>query len=280
MPNLGERKLDLSSVKNKRRSEAGQGTAQKRTSPAPPPAKPRQQANRLLNTKGHKPSEDDEEEEDEIEDDDDEIISESIKDRNEGNNKLVFIIGVVVVIIVVVIGFILFAGRNKGNDDPTPPASQGTQEPGDVQPEAPPDIGNDPSVGTQDFTQDINNTSTSPLTDPEDFTKDIYGLTTRVDYTVAKIQEAADFVSYTKHRGTWGGGLELYYLDATYKGYTYKVQVPFKYYKELDETGIVPVKMEVLRIKPDTGGDNYLTIVSYMCLDEETLKTILKSQTK
>ena len=282
MPNLGERKLDLSSVKNRKQAAGSKPKQTARPSPAPPPKKPRASANSLMNTntRGHQKDGDDDDEDGPEDEDEDDIISESIKDRNEGNNKLIFIIGCVVVAIVVIVAFILFSGRNKQNPGDIQPPTQSATDPNEQQPATPPEIGNDPSVGTQDFTQNTQNTSTSPMTDPENFTKDIYGLTTRVDYTVAKIQEAADFVSYTKHRGTWGGGLELYYLDATYKGYTYKVQVPFKYYKELDETGIVPVRMEVLRIQPDTGGDNYLTIVSYMCLDEETLKTVLKSQSK
>ena len=76
-----------------------------------------------------------------------------------------------------------------------------------------------------------------------------------------------------------GRSLELYYLDAEYKGKKYVIQVPFKYYKELDDSGIIPVKMEVLRIQSETDG-TYLSVVSYMCLDEKTLENVLKTQNK
>ena len=109
--------------------------------------------------------------------------------------------------------------------------------------------------------------------------EDIFGLTTRVDYTVKSITNVADFVSYEKHRGTWGGGLELYWLDVEYKDKKYVVQVPFRYYKELDDVGIVPVRMEVLSILSQSDGSQ-MTVISYMCLDEEVLKDVLKQQSK
>ena len=57
------------------------------------------------------------------------------------------------------------------------------------------------------------------------------------------------------------------------------VQVPFKYYKELDDIGIVPVSMEVLTITNQADGAN-LTVISYMCLDEKVLQEVLKQQSK
>lgn len=209
---------------------------------------------------------------------DDEIIEESLNHQKSGEisttKKLIFGGATVLAVIVV---FLLLRGTIFKKQEP--PADISTQTLTETEdPNAGPIIGSS-GVGTQDFTTDTTMRSDSPLTDPNDFLKDIYGLTLRVDYTVAEIQNAADFVSYTKHRGTWGGGLELYWLDCTYKDAQYSVQVPFKYYKELDDTGIVPVKMEVLRIKSETSND-YLTVISYMCLDEQTLKSILKTQTK
>lgn len=279
MPNIGERKkLDLSSAKNKKR----EATQQAKGSPAPPPAKPKQTAARQpkVNTSG-KGLFDDDDDDDELsgEDGEDEVISAAVKGKAEGNNKLIMIGGGAVVLVIVFVLFIIFfSGRRNRNTDvgPAEPEQGEEQQTEEQQPEV---IRKDPSVGTQDFTQNTNNTSNSPLTNPDDFVKDIYGLTTRANYDVAEIQSAADMVAYTKHRGTWGGGLELYYLDVTYKEQKYVIQVPFQYYKELDDTGIIPVKMEVLRIRNETG-DGYLTVISYMCLDEATLKSILKTQSK
>lgn len=137
----------------------------------------------------------------------------------------------------------------------------------------------DLGVGFQNFTADTNMTTSSSLDDPNEALKDIYGLSTRVDYEVSEIDYVTDFVNYTKKRGTWGGGIELYWLDAVYKDTPYIIQIPFKYYKELDDTGIVPVKMEVLRINVTGSTDGTeRTIVSFMELDETTLKTLLKNK--
>lgn len=227
---------------------------------------------------------DDDDDLDEDDEEEDEIIQSSIKSKKEGgnNNTKFLIIGGIVVAIVVIL-FLIFRPKapEVPETDVNPPVQTEQTDTSDTQ-QPPPEeaeIPDDPNFGTQNFLGDTNNVSDTPLTDPENFTKDIYGLTLRVDYTVSKIQEASDFVNYTKHRGTWGGGLELYYLDCEYKGNRYVIQVPFKYYKELDDEGIVPVKMEVLRIQSETDG-TYLSVVSYMCLDEKTLQSVLKTQSK
>lgn len=220
---------------------------------------------------------------------DDEDILSGIPERGRGNNTLLFIVLGVAVVIVVAFVFLMFVGRGDKNAIPTatPSYTQAVQQGGsasvDPNTQATPSAGgasdNLSGMGTQDFTQNTNMTTSDVLTNPDQYVEDLYGLTTRVDYTVSSISNIADFVSYEKHRGTWGGGLELYWLDADYKGNHYVVQVPFQYYKELDDTGIVPVKMEVLTIDGSTP-DEKLTVISYMCLDEETLKDILKTQSK
>lgn len=223
-------------------------------------------------------------------DDDDDDILDSVPDKKSSkNNLLIGAIGVIVVA-VLVLAFLLFGGkRSNPQDTPIDPPAVQQQDPNIAQNEQQQqtqqqqqqtqDYETPDGLGTQDFTQNTTMQNGNILTNPDEYVEDLYGLTTRVDYTVDRISFIADFVSYEKHRGTWGGGLELYWLDATYKGNKYVVQVPFQYYKELDDTGIVPVKMEVLSIKGSVEGEN-LSVISYMCLDEATLKDILKQQTK
>lgn len=214
-------------------------------------------------------------EEDDEDGEDDEILSE-MENAGKGNTPILFIVAGILVVLVVVVGFLLLSGRKRPADEPNIPSSQPTTSQGDASSSV-----QDPltDLGTQDFTQDTNWTSSSEMVNPDLYTEDIHGLTTRVDYTVKSINYIADFVSYEKRRGTWGGGLELYWLDATYQGNKYVVQIPFQYYKELSETGIIPVKMEVLSIAGSTEGQT-LNVISYMMLDEETLKDILKQQSK
>lgn len=265
------KKLNLS--KGSKESEQEESKSKPQPKPKEEPKKPKSYPTGPLNLFGDEGEEDDS---------DDEIIQESIqaKSNNSDKNIKYIIAGVAVLLVVVVLFIIILSGKKKDVED-TPnqeqPQTSSSAISSDV--EAEPEIPDDPNLGTQNFLKDTNNKADVDLTNPDDFTKDLYGLTLRVDYNVSKIQDASDFVNYTKRRGTWGGGLELYYLDVVYKGSKYVIQVPFKYYKELDETGIVPVKMEVLRIESETDG-TYLSVVSYMCLDEKTLQSVLKTQVK
>ena len=216
---------------------------------------------------------------DDDEDEDDDILS-GISERGKNRNNLLFIvIGVAVVVVIVFLFIVFLAGRGGDSGD----EPNNTLQPVQTQVVATQQVQPTPTVpgdlGTQDFTQNTTMTNSNVLTNPDQYIEDIYGLTTRVDYTVNRISSVADFVSYTKHRGTWGGGLELYWLDAEYKGSKYVIQVPFEYYKELDDVGIVPVRMEVLTIEGNTPTEN-LTVISYMCLDEEVLQDILDEQAR
>lgn len=220
--------------------------------------------------------EDDSKEEDEI-----------VKDNEHLNISKTYLlytlIGTFVIIIVLFILIIALVSKRKVNvQEP----QQQTQEFSSIepllessssetiQPETKKDI-----VGIQDFTQNTNMKSSSELSDTDLILEDLYGLSLRVDYTVSKIDMITDFVNYEKRRGTWGGGLELYWLDAKYKDTKYIIQIPFKYYKELDDSGIVPVKMEVLRIKnSNDSDDDNRNVISYMTLDEVTLKELLKKK--
>lgn len=214
-------------------------------------------------------------EDDEDDDDEDEIIQESLKtDSKKGISPVMMTLVGVILVLVIIVGFVVLRNTFSREEDPIPssPPQIESTDPGPTGPDS-------PGIGTQDFTGDTNMTSNSVLTDPDNFVKDLYGLTLQTDYTVSAIQSAADLVNYKKCRGTWGGGIELYYLDVIYRDTKYVIQVPFKYYKELDDEGIVPVKMEVLRIKSATS-DDYLSVISYMTLDEDTLKSILKAQAR
>lgn len=274
-----EKKIDLRSALGKKKSKSEddlaideeEGQASGRSTSRPASASAPKQGSRI------KPAQnifDDSEDEEE-----DEIIAESKKDK--AGIKAFFTpqtlaLCAVPLALAIVFIFVMRVRESKQTvQDPNVVQTQTVSaEPTHTQaPE--PTLG----VGLQDFTGNTNNMSDSPPEDPAGFTHDLYGLTTQVNYEVASIKEAADFVNYKKHRGVWDSGLELYWLEATYREKQYVIQVPFKYYKELDDVGIVPVKMEVLQIKLETDG-SLATVISYMSLDEATLKSIMKSQSK
>lgn len=233
---------------------------------------------------------------DEDDDEDDEIVRNASSSNLLSNKIIKYMIPASVGIIALVIALFIFGGSDKNDmniSEQSPSLEQtetqqqttsiqsnsnSTQTSEKTEEEIQNEIMDKLDVGTQDFTQNTNMTTDSKIGDAEEFVEDIYGLTVRVDYTVDKILSVSDFVEYEKKRGTSGGGLEIYWLDATYKGSSYKIQVPFKYYKELDTTGIVPVKMEVLYI--DGEHDDSRVIISYMCLDEKTLEDVMDSQSR
>ena len=135
-------------------------------------------------------------------------------------------------------------GGSSDEDSANPDSSESgepsvTMEDGEIKP------------GLSDFEGGDHNTNTGEVTDTGDFLKDINGSQIPKHYEVKKITYETDFVSYVKKRGVTGDGVELLWLDAEYKGNPYVIQVPFKVWKELDETGITVVDMEVLTIDKD-----------------------------
>jgi hypothetical protein len=114
--------------------------------------------------------------------------------------------------------------------------------------------------------------------DPGLYIKDVYGLTLNAQYTVSKIDTVREFVNYRKMRGQVGVGLELLWLDVTYKDQPYVIQVPFAIFKELTDTGIIVVDMEVLRIQGATA-DDIRTIISDMVVVPE-YKSLIEGKKK
>lgn len=211
------------------------------------------------------------------EDNVDERILGSSQSGNSLSKIIVLVAGGVIGVVVLCVLFFFFLNKDTQQQESPSQSTSASTQTSSSESTSSSDTEQNNDLGTQDFTQDTNWSVSDELTNPDEFTKDLYNLTLNVDYTVSEISNVSDFVSYEKHRGTWGSGLELYWLDVDYKGRKYVIQVPFDYYKELDEIGIVPVKMEVLEIEQ---GVDTLYVISYMCLDEDTLKAVLKSQSK
>lgn len=110
-----------------------------------------------------------------------------------------------------------------------------------------------------------NGTNTQQNSDAEKdvMVKDLQGISVIPNYTVSKIETVVDMVNYKKHRAITDDGMELLWLDANYKGKSYRITVPFKIFKELDPEGITVVNMEVLHL------ENGNQIISYMNVRED-----------
>ena len=131
----------------------------------------------------------------------------------------------------------------------------------------------DVSAGIPDLNNNTKMTNTAKPTDPKEFMKDIKGDQIPKAYTVVRIETVTDFVNYTKKRAIMGDGVELYWLEATYKGQPYVITIPYQMFKELDDTGITVVNVEVLHLK-----DGH-TVVSYMSVNPDA-KRILQQAGK
>lgn len=205
--------------------------------------------------------------------------------KKVGNNYSKIIIGCVVVAILLV-GTILIAKVMRGGGEEAPPVTQKvTGEQVDGQPvvddtatavepvtaETNVDrpwlsesTGEESAVptatplpleggaGIKDISQDTVKSNTTPVV-ADKFVSDLKGNSVAENYDIAGIHTVTDFISFKKKRAVTGKGVELYWLDATYKGVPAKVQVPFSIFKELDETGITVVDVEVVEIDAGDG---------------------------
>lgn len=172
--------------------------------------------------------------------------------------------------------------ENSDDDLPRLSETQTADDSGDNEEDPKPDSNDDgPSVvmedeeikpGLSDFEGGDHNTNTGEVVESGEFLKDINGSQIPKHYEVKKINYETDFVSYVKKRGVTGDGVELLWLDAEYKGNPYVIQVPFKIWKELDETGITVVDMEVLTI------DKNLKVISNMQVKENYKEIMEKGE--
>lgn len=112
--------------------------------------------------------------------------------------------------------------------------------------------------GAPDYNASTKNKTTSKVYKDDDYLKDINGVDIKATYNVISRDYVYDYVSYTAKRGIIDDGMEIYWLDAKYKGKKYRIQVPFYYFKDFDEQGVCRVQMEVLNIE---GGGK---VISYM----------------
>lgn len=92
----------------------------------------------------------------------------------------------------------------------------------------------------------------------EDQLKDINGVDVSAVYNVSSTDYVYDYVNYKLHRGIIDEGMELYWMDISYKDKKYRAQVPFYYAKDLEKEGICKMYIEVLNLE---GGGK---IISHM----------------
>ena len=86
------------------------------------------------------------------------------------------------------------------------------------------------------------------LTDKEELVTDLNKNIVDKNYNVKYINTKRDYVNYKKHRSVMDKGLEVYWFDVLYLNKHYIMQVPYKYFNEMREEGIIEVDLEVLTL--------------------------------
>lgn len=92
----------------------------------------------------------------------------------------------------------------------------------------------------------VTNINNSPVSS-DTMVKDLTGKDIPEYYVVKNISYIVEFIPYTKHRATTGTGVELYWLEGTFNGQPCKLTIPYKYYRDLPDSGAVPCDVEVLQ---------------------------------
>ena len=116
---------------------------------------------------------------------------------------------------------------------------------------------NSMQIGLPEFTDEEGVTS-AYVYSANDYIKDLNGSDIPAVYEVATRTYVRDFVNYEAKRAILDDGMEMYWLEITYKNKPYRCQVPFYIFKDLEVTGICVVEIELLTLD---GGEQ---IISYM----------------
>lgn len=199
--------------------------------------------------------------------------------------KMIVIIAVVAVVII--LGYFMLTGNSKGtndvqsgtevSDDTTSSTSSTTSGTTDDDSEI--FQGNDIyyadgttkdsagiNPGVQNYDDDSNMTTGATVYSSSDFIKDLNGMDVSAVYNVDSIDFVEDYVSYETRRAITADGMELYWLEATYNNKPYRIQIPFYYYKNLGDSGICKVNVEVLTL---VGGGKVISYMQVIPEDDE-----------
>lgn len=193
------------------------------------------------------------------------------------NSKKMIVIGAVVLVVVVIIASIISGGSDESNTQQTPAKSIVTPNPSA-------EIDGDGTVsGTSDGSKtDLDKNSDSFVQgDPQysadgdktsakvysadDYIKDLQGADVPAIFSVNSMDYIKTHVSYVAKRAIIDDGMEMYWLDVTYKKKKYRMQVPYYYFKSLEDEGICRVEIEVLNLE---GGGQIISDMQIISEDD------------
>lgn len=184
---------------------------------------------------------DDDDDDDDEDDDDDDL---SLKD------KIIKAAPFVVIGIILIIGVVITFSNSKSEPEPKPEIVQPVkEEPIKSQQEQDKEYLNSLGIGKNIGENGVIYQGTI---EDDSFRKDLFGEDTPEMYgNKVKISNIIDGVSYEKHRATTGDGIDLYYIDISYKGQKGKTTIPYALYKILPDEGTLDLEVEVVTTEND-----------------------------
>ena len=126
------------------------------------------------------------------------------------------------------------------------------------------------AAGAPDVYANSTKENDTPIINPNKITHGLNGEEVDAKFKISKITTVRDFINYEKFRSTTAEGLEFYWLEVEYKGKPYKVQTPYKIFKELEDSGVTLADVEV------TYTDSGVQIITYMNVVENAKSIINK----
>lgn len=194
-------------------------------------------------------------------DDDDDDFEEKYRRNKEreskkSGNKKAMIIGIVAIACVVGIGSYSYVSNKKAKEQIAQAEEQARQ--------ALESNKEDVTVGVPNMYNSSNyegTTNEEAVSSSQDFLKDLNEKPVETNYKIASIETVRDYVDYEKKRAIMDDGMEIYWLDLTYKGKKYRMQVPLSLFQSLtSEKHITLVDIELTTL------DNGSQLITYMSM--------------
>lgn len=116
-----------------------------------------------------------------------------------------------------------------------------------------------PNMYNTNYSGTVNNESVS---NSQDFLKDLNEKPIDIHYKISSIETVRDYADYEKKRAIMDDGMEIYWLDLTYKGKKYRMQVPLAQFIALEsEKHIALVDIELTTLEDGNQLITYMSIV-------------------
>jgi hypothetical protein len=114
-------------------------------------------------------------------------------------------------------------------------------------------------ITTEATSEEVDTTVTSvPVTSGDEYVSDLDGLSLESNYDVVDKTYYRDFANYEMRRAEIDDGMEMYWLEISYEGKSYRCQIPYYAASTMELSGICVVEIEKLTLS--TGS----TVISFM----------------